>query len=141
MKVILLLHVLGACIWTGGHLVLSFCILPDVLKNKDLNLIKNFEGRFERIGIPALLTQVVTGFYMAGPMLNAQLLDYSAGQWLALKLGLLLTTLLLAADARLRIIPKLTEQNLNALAWHIIPVTVVAVLFVIAGLGVHVGGY
>lgn len=141
MKIILLLHVLGACIWTGGHLVLSFCILPDVLKNKDLNLISRFESRFERIGIPALLTQVGTGFYMAGPMLNAELFNYSAGQWLALKLGLLLATLLLAADARLRIIPKLTEQNLNALAWHVIPVTFIAVLFVVAGVAVHLGGY
>lgn len=141
MKIILLLHVIGACIWTGGHLVLSFCILPDVLKNKDLNLITRFEGRFERIGIPALLTQIITGFYMAGPMLNAQILDYSAGQWLALKLLLLLSTALLAADARLRIIPRLTSDNLNALAWHIIPVTIISVLFVIAGVGVHVGGY
>lgn len=141
MKIMLLLHVLGACIWTGGHLVLSFCILPDVLKNKDLKLIFRFESRFERIGIPALLTQVGTGFYMAGPMLNAELLNYSAGQWLALKLGLLFATLLLAADARLRIIPRLTEQNLNALAWHVIPVTLIAVLFVVAGVAVHLGGY
>jgi uncharacterized membrane protein len=31
---LLLLHLLAATIWTGGHLVLSLVILPRVLKNK-----------------------------------------------------------------------------------------------------------
>lgn len=45
----------------------------------------------------------------------------------------------LAADARLRIIPKLSERNLAVLAWHIIPLTVVSVLFVMAGTAFRTG--
>lgn len=45
----------------------------------------------------------------------------------------------LAADARLRILPKLSERNLAVLAWHIIPLAVVPVLFVIAGTAFRTG--
>ncbi len=31
---ILLLHILGATIWTGGHLVLAVTILPRVLRER-----------------------------------------------------------------------------------------------------------
>ena len=48
-------------------------------------------------------------------------------------------TALLAVDARLRIIPRLSESNLRALAWHIVPVTLIAVLFVITGVGFRFG--
>ena len=56
-----------------------------------------------------------------------------------IKLGLLALTALLAVDARLRIIPRLNESNLRALAWHIVPVTLIAVLFVITGVGFRFG--
>jgi hypothetical protein len=46
----------------------------------------------------------------------------------------------LALDARLRIIPKLGRHNLNALAWHIIPVTVLSVAFVYVGIRFRFGG-
>jgi len=42
-------------------------------------------------------------------------------------------------DARLRIIPRLSASNLRALAWHIVPVTLIAVLFVITGVGFRFG--
>ena len=32
----LLLHVLGATIWTGGHLILALTILPRVLREQDV---------------------------------------------------------------------------------------------------------
>ncbi len=60
---------------------------------------------------------------------------------LALKLLLLLITVLLALHARLRILPRLTERSLPVLAWHIITVTVVAVLFVLVGVGFRTGGF
>lgn len=71
------------------------------------------------------------------------------GQWFAFnnplsrligfKLILLTITIALAIDARLRIIPKLSEKNLTSLAWHIIPVTVVSVLFVVVGVSFRTG--
>jgi hypothetical protein len=40
----------------------------------------------------------------------------------------------------LRLIPKLTPEQLPALAAHVIPVTVLSVLFVLAGVAFRVGG-
>ena len=56
-------------------------------------------------------------------------------------LGLLAVTAALALHARFRVIPKLSDATLPALAWHIRIVTLAAVLFVLAGVSVRFGGY
>jgi len=140
---ILLAHLLSATIWTGGHLILSFTILPRVLREKNIAEIKRFESGFEKIGIPALIIQVSSGFWLAHnqlPDLGLWLqFDNPASQLIVFKLSLLLATVLLAVDARLRIIPNLTENNLVSLAYHIIPVTIISVLFVIVGFSFKTG--
>ncbi|HEX4937940.1 MAG TPA: CopD family protein [Candidatus Kapabacteria bacterium] len=141
----LMLHVLGATVWTGGHLVLSFCILPVALRERSPTYIRTFEQRFEKIGILALVIQIGTGLYMAFQLQP----DFSqwfgfgnlVSQTLTLKLSFLAATALLAVDARLRIIPNLTEHNLTSLAWHVIPVTVISVLFVLVGVSFRTGGF
>ena len=143
--ILLLLHVLAATVWTGGHLVLALTVLPRVLKEKAPRELLRFESAYERIGIPALVIQVVTGLWMAYRMVP------DVGQWFAFqnplsrligfKLILLTITIAFAIDARLRIVPKLSEQNLTALAWHIIPVTLVSVLFVIVGVSFRTGWF
>lgn len=143
-KVILLLHLLGATIWTGGHLVLALGILPRVLAERSPRRLLEYESAYEKIGMPALIVQAVTGFWLAHRLMP----DYSA--WfnvhnavsflILLKMTLLALTLALAAHARLRIIPRLDAGNLNLLAWHIIAVTILSVLFVAAGLGFRTGG-
>ena len=143
--ILLLLHVLAATVWTGGHLVLALTVLPRVLKEKAPRELLRFESAYERIGIPALVLQVVTGLWMAYRMVP------DVGQWFAFqnplsrligfKLILLTITIAFAIDARLRIVPKLSEQNLTALAWHIIPVTLVSVLFVIVGVSFRTGWF
>jgi putative copper export protein len=60
-RYLVILHLIGASVWVGGHLVLSLAILPRALRAKDPEIIRDFEAGFERIGIPALLVQVVTG--------------------------------------------------------------------------------
>ena len=143
-SIALTLHVLGATVWTGGHLVLSFCILPPALRERSPTMVRSFEQRFEKIGIPALLIQIVTGLYMASQLQPDPArwlgLDNVISQTVTLKLALLAATAVLAVDARLRIIPRLTEHNLVSLAWHVIPVTVISVLFVIVGVGFRTGG-
>jgi len=133
----ILIHVIGATVWTGGHIVLSVAVLPDVLKHKDLNYIRRFESGYEKIGIPALIVQIVSGLYLASFLIPevSQIFDWAnpAVKLLWVKLSLLLITALLAADARLRVIPNLSASNLNSLAFRIIPVMVVSVLFVISG--------
>ncbi len=65
MRTLLFLHLLGAAIWVGGHLVLALGILPGALRRRDPQAIRAFEQVYERIGIPALLLQVVSGLWLA----------------------------------------------------------------------------
>jgi putative copper export protein len=141
---ILLLHILAATIWTGGHLVLALTILPRVLKEKSPADLLRFESGYEKVGVPALVIQVVSGLLLAHNLMPDIVMWFSfdnpLSRLILLKLGLLLATLLLAIDARQRIIPNLTEENLLPLAYHIIPVTVISVLFVIVGVSFRTTG-
>ena len=144
MKWLILLHVLGASIWAGGHLILSLGFLPKALKEKDIRIIQNFEMHYERVGIPALLTQVITGVWMAliyVPFSNWWSLETPHHVYLWIKLGLLASTIALAIHARFFIIPKLTAEKLSLLALHIILVTMIAVCFVITGMSFRFSYY
>jgi putative copper export protein len=143
-KLALILHILGASVWTGGHLVLSLTILPRALRQRDPEVISGFEESYERIGLPSLAIQIITGLWLAHRLMP-RLADWFsfttiASTHVALKLLLLLLTVVLALDARLRIIPRLTERTLPLLAGHVIAVTVVAVLSVLVGVGFRTGG-
>lgn len=137
-------HVLGATIWAGGHLVLAITVLPRALRAHDPDIVSSFESGFERLGIPALLVQIVTGLWLAQRLVPP-------GEWLAFdnplaahvgtKVVLLILTIILAAHARLRIIPRLDATRLPMLSAHIIAVTVLAVLMVVMGVGMRTGGF
>ncbi len=142
---ILLLHILAATVWTGGHLILATVILPRALKHRDVESIRSFENAYERIGVPALLIQIVSGLWLAHRMLPKVSLwfqwDHPVGRVVAMKLILLGLTAAFAVDARLRVIPRLGPNNLNSLAWHIIPVTAIAVAFVVVGVSFRTGWF
>lgn len=141
--ILLLLHLLGAIIWTGGHIVLSVVILPKVLRERSPQQLLNFESVYEKIGMPALIIQIVTGLYLAHRLLP------DVSQWFNLanpvahaimaKLILLALTLCFAIHARFRVIPFLSENNLVAMAWHIVPVTILSILFVVVGVSFRTG--
>ena len=139
----LLLHLLGATLWTGGHLVLALAILPRAMRNKDPDLILQFESGYEKIGMPALIVQIVTGFWLAYRLIPDITqwfrADDAISRLILVKITLLVLTVVLAAHARLRIIPRLDAHNLKSLACHIIAVTILSVLFVAAGLGFRTG--
>ena len=142
--VVLSLHILGATIWAGGHLVLALTILPNAIKQQRAATITEFEQRFERIGLPALAVQIVTGLWLAEHLLGSP--DHwfegnSLARTVQVKLGLLAVTIGLAVHARFRVIPTLSDATLPTLAWHIRIVTVAAVLFVLAGASIRFGGY
>lgn len=140
---VLLIHVLGATIWAGGHLVLVSTVLPRALASRDPAILLAFESGFERIGMPALLVQVVTGAWMAYALRPDVAgwfsLSDPTSRLIALKLALLAATVLTALDARFRIIPGLSAQTLPALARRIVLVTVLAVGFVAAGVSFRGG--
>lgn len=142
---VLCTHLLGACLWVGGHLVLATRILPVALREKKAALIQDFERRYERIGLPALVAQVLTGFWLAHRVLGG-----SAAVWFGssgparvvqVKLALLAGTVALAVHAKRRVIPRLRDDNLPLMAWHIAGVTTFGVLFVLAGASLRLGGF
>ena len=137
MKWLILFHVLGAAVWAGGHLIIATTFLPKALRDKNPNLILDFEKQYEKIGIPALLLQVVTGIWMAltyVPFNQWWQLSTSHHILLWTKLGLLLGTIGLAIHARFFLIPKLKPETLPTLAFHIVLVTVLAIMFILTGL-------
>lgn len=139
-----ILHLLGAAVWTGGHLVLSLTVLPRALRQRDPRLLTEFEAGYERVGIPALLLQVVSGLWLAHRLLPDPgawfSFDSMVATHIAAKLILLIITLGLALHARLRVLPRLGTDNLWTLAWHVIAVTVISVLLVLVGAGFRTGG-
>ena len=146
--ILLVLHLIAATIWVGGHLVLAIGYLPKALKHKDFSYIGNFEKTYEPIGMPSLAVLIITGILMA--------YDYNAGfsSWfsftspiervVSLKIAFLLTSICFAISAQTRVLPKLRKGQLNKLpemAVHIICVTLIGVLMVILGSLVRIGGW
>jgi putative copper export protein len=142
--VILTIHVLSATIWTGGHLVLSLAILPAALRRRDVQLLSTFEGLYERVGLPALLVQVLTGLHLAATMAPDPAMWFGFGnvvsQTVTLKLLLLAATLVVGLHARFRIVPNLTVERLPQFAAHVVLVTLLAVGFVVVGVSFRTGG-
>lgn len=143
-KLVIILHTLGATIWTGGHLILCLTYLPNALRTKKIDAILQFESRFETIGILALIIQVLTGLWLAFRY-NPFITDWFKfnnvySSTISLKIILLICTLLLAIDARMRILPKFNIQSINSLAWHIVLITIISVLFSSIGVTAKIGG-
>ena len=138
------LHLLAATVWTGGHLVLALTVLPRALRQRNPQVLLDFEEGYERVGMPALAVQVASGLWMALQLVP----DW--GQWfnpqtglegaVALKLALLAAAALIAAHARLRVIPALSARTLPLMAWHVAAVTLLSVGFVLAGISFRYGG-
>lgn len=144
---LLILHLICATIWIGGHLYLSICLLPKILRRKDVALLLSYEKSFEPLGMSALLLLVITGIWMA--------LQYgvSISQWfsfsppiervVSVKLILLFITILFALSAQIRVLPKLRNNNIRKLpemAFHIIAVTIIGIVMLILGTFVRYGG-
>ena len=140
LKGIILLHILSATIWTGGHIILSLGYLPAAIKNNDFDIIISFESRYERIGMPALLVLVITGVYMT-TVYSPEFFQFDTRdhytRHIMMKFGLLLVTIGLAIHARFFLIPK---KKLKLLAIHIVGVTIASILFVLVGFSARSGG-
>lgn len=136
---ILVLHVLSATVWTGGHLFLAIGILPKVLKTNNYNMLLDFERVYEKVGMPALVIQVLSGLYLAYHLVPdlSQWFSFSnhITTHIGIKLILLMVTVVLAVIANVRLIPNLQKgNNLKIMAGFAYTVTLMAVLFVIVGI-------
>lgn len=142
---LLIFHLIAAAIWVGGHLILALGILPEVMRKKDPQILLNFEKKYEKIGMPALLILVITGIWMAYQF------GFGVSDWfsfsnpletvISLKLLLLLLTVLFALSANIFILPGLSAEKLPLMAFHIISVTFIGVTMLILGSFVRYGGF
>lgn len=142
--ILLIIHLISATIWVGGHLFLAIRILPRALREKSIKELQYFKNQYEPFGMPALIVLVVTGIWMA--------YDYNAtiGSWfsfsnriervVSVKLILLLVTFAMAFTADRFIFPKLNKKNIYKAAIFIIAVTAIGLAMIILGSFVRYGG-
>ena len=142
-RLLVTLHLIGAAVWVGGHLVLSLSVLPRALRERNPTIIREFESGFERLGIPALLLQVVTGVWLAhrwAPDVAGWFSPSTpAARLVLVKLALLTATVALAVHARLRVVPRLHAESLRFLAYHIVAVTLLGVALLVVGVAIRTG--
>ena len=143
-RYILLLHILAATVWTGGHLFLALRLLPDVVRKRSAALLLDFEKRYEPLGMTALAVQIITGFWLAARLVPPSMWlrpDIPASVMLMTKFGALALTAMFALDARFRVLPKISDANVTSMVPHIVGVTTLSVVFVFAGVGIRTGGW
>ena len=139
-----LLHLLAATVWVGGHLVIAIGYLPHVLRGR-YHLLDSFEAVYERIALPSLALAIATGVYMGVRWYPVwEWLAFSGRAWvLGAKAALVLATILLAVDARLRIIGRARRRGVPPnpvdLAAHVLGVTAAAVALAVLGWGLRHG--
>ena len=148
MALVLFLHLLGASIWVGGHLILAIRFVPKAWRLRDASELLTFEHKYEPLGMTALGVQIATGLHLAWAYSSdmAQWFDPHAApiHIIGYKLMTLLLTALIAAHARFRVIPKLQQQPQGA--WvkvfcaHVLSVTILAIVFVYLGVVFRFGG-
>ena len=127
--------------------MLVFGHLPQALKEKNQNIILNYERKYEPVGMTALVLLVVTGIMMAYKY------GVSFEYWfhfatpiekvVSTKLLLLLLTVLFALSAQFRVLPKLKNNpgKLPEMTFHIVSVTLIGVLMLVFGSFVRFGGF
>ena len=144
---LLIIHLIAATIWVGGHLYLTLRVLPGVLKNKDAERLLKFEKSFEPLGMPALLLLVITGVWMSLQFGISwdQWFSFSSPleQVVSTKLLLLLSTILFAISAQTRVLPKLRkgQNKLPEMAVHITAVNLLGIALLIMGTFMRYGGF
>ena len=144
---LLIIHLLSATIWVGGHLLLCVAYLPQALKEKDPKIILNYERKYEPVGMTALALLVISGILMAYKY------GVTVEYWfqfatpiekvISSKLVLLLLTVAFALSAQFRVLPKLKTDSskLPEMTFHIISVTIIGVLMLVFGSFVRFGGF
>lgn len=142
---LVLVHVFGAIVWTGGHLVLTLVVLPRARRAGDATRVQEFEAGYEPLAIPALLAQVASGIWLAvrakpDDVAWTALTTFPISH-IALKLLFLLGILALAVHAKRRVLPRLEAGDLGVYAGHAWAVTLLSLALVVVGVGLSTGGF
>lgn len=143
-QLLLIIHLLAATVWVGGHLILLLIYVPKARKTNSLDGISFFRKNFEILGMPSLILLLLTGVLLAYDY------DVSIDKWfqfkggieriVSLKLLLFITTITLAVSATKFIFPRLKNQPKPILYLFIVLVTSIAVIMLVFGSLIRVGG-
>lgn len=140
-QLILILHLVGASIWFGGHLYLLVRLMPNFIHHNNVAGFLKFEKSYEPLGMAALLVQLVTGLYMMNDIVPAHLWGEPMGFLTGLihsKLTWLVLTLITALHARFRIVTKLqqgiyTDSTLRVMGIHVALICLWGLALVVTG--------
>lgn len=143
-QIILIIHLLAATIWVGGHLILLLRYVPKAIKTKSLDELSVFRKNFEPVGMPSLFVLIVTGIIMAYDY-NVTiekwfLFENAIEKIVSIKLILLFISLTLAFITIKFVLPSIDKLSPFLLYFIIFLVTIIAVTMLILGSLVRVGG-
>jgi putative copper export protein len=143
-QIILIIHLLAATIWVGGHLILLLRYVPKAIKTKSLDELSVFRKNFEPVGMPSLFVLIVTGIIMAYDY-NVTiekwfLFENAIEKIVSIKLILLFISLTLAFITIKFVLPSIDKLSPFLLYFIIFLVTSIAVTMLILGSLVRVGG-
>ena len=133
--ILLIIHLISATIWVGGHLILLLGFLPKALKHKNFDFISRFEKTYEPIGMPSHLNAPLPSWFSFATGIETVV---------SLKIIGLLTSICFAISAQTRVLPKLAKgqiKKLPEMAVHILCVTLIAVTLLILGSTIRNGGF
>ena len=143
-QIILIIHLLAATIWVGGHLLLLLRYVPKAIKSKSLEELSAFRKNFEPVGMPSLFILIITGILMAYDY-NITfekwfLFENSIEKIVSIKLILLFISLTLAFITIKFVLPSINKISPFILYFIIFLVTTIAVTMLILGSLVRIGG-
>lgn len=136
-KTLITLHIIGAAMLAGGHLLFALGVLPRALRQKDADALLTFQKAFTPVGHTALLIQIVTGLWLAMPYFARR----AAGvELVEAKILLLILVLGITIHAKVRVVKRLPE-SMGAYAGHIVANAVLATALLVLGAGLRLGGF
>lgn len=143
-QIVLIIHLLAATIWVGGHLLLLLRHVPKAIKSKSIEELSAFRKNFEPVGMPSLFILIITGILMAYDY-NITFekwfqFENSIEKIISVKLILLLISLTLAFITFKFVLPSINKISPFLLYFIIFLVTTIAVFMLILGSLVRVGG-
>lgn len=141
---LLIAHLLATTIWVGGHLFLVFRILPAAIKLKEVSILSDFREKFGKIGMPSLITLIITGILLAYDY-NVSISDWFSFETpiekiVSIKLLLLFISLILVVHSQKYVFPNLKPERMLPAIIEIYSVTLIAVSMLVLGSFVRIGG-
>jgi uncharacterized membrane protein len=140
-----ILHLLGAAVWVGGHIVLLTMVLPAAIHEHRVEPLARFERGLGRLGLAALVVQLVTGLWLAHKWL---------GSWEALfesptprshlilsKLVLLVLLVVVVGYRYHKLLPGLRPDRTGLYTMLTVLAAAFAVMLLMMGVGIRLGGF